>query len=134
LGARGPSVTLRRARTQEADGPAVTETRLQPTLDLKWRPSPELVIDGTIKPDFSQVALDVPQLGGNSRYAIYYPEKRPFFFEATDVMRAPTDNALYTRTFTAPSWGLRATWRGVTQAGTAIAIDDRVTNDFATLQ
>jgi hypothetical protein len=120
-----PSVTLRRARTQEADGPVTTETKLQPTLDLKWRPSPELVIDGTIKPDFSQVDLDVPQLGGNSRYAIYYPEKRPFFFEATDVMRAPTDNALYTRTFTEPSWGLRATWRGVTQAGTTIAVDDR---------
>jgi hypothetical protein len=120
-----PSVTLRHARTQESDGPVKAETKLQPTLDLKWRPSADLVIDGTIKPDFSQVDLDVPQLGGNSRYAIFYPEKRPFFFEATDVMRAPTDNALYTRTFTEPSWGLRATWRGLTHAGTAIAIDDR---------
>jgi hypothetical protein len=120
-----PSFTLRHTRTQESGGPVTTETQLQPTLDLKWRPSADLVIDGTIKPDFSQVDLDVPQLGGNSRYAIYYPEKRPFFFEATDVMRAPTDNALYTRTFTEPSWGLRATWRGLTHAGTAIAIDDR---------
>ncbi|HUR88314.1 MAG TPA: hypothetical protein VMZ74_04435, partial [Ramlibacter sp.] len=66
-----------------------------------------------------------PQLAGNSRFALFYPEKRPFFFEATDVMRAPTDNALYTRTFTQPNWGLRATWRGASQAGTAITIDDK---------
>src|SRR5438105_941498 len=120
-----PSLTLRRTRTQDVPNPVVTENKLQPTLDMKWRATPELVIDGTIKPDFSQVDLDVPQLAGNSRFALFYPEKRPFFFEATDVMRAPTDNSLYTRTFTQPNWGLRATWRGATHAGTAMAIDDK---------
>ncbi len=118
-----PSLTLRRARSQDVPGPVVTETRLHPTLDIKWRPTPELVLDGTIKPDFSQVDLDVPQLGGNTRFALKYPEKRPFFFEASDVIRSPTE-ALYTRSFTQPRWGLRATWRGTEQAGTAIAIDD----------
>lgn len=118
-----PSLTLRHERRQDTNGAVTSDNKLQPTLDLKWRPAPELVVDGTIKPDFSQVDLDVPQLGGNSRYALYYPEKRPFFFEATDVMRSPTD-ALYTRTFTQPGWGLRATWRGLANAGTAIAIDD----------
>lgn len=118
-----PSLTLRRTRAQDVPGPTVTQTRLQPTLDLKWRPTPELVLDGTIKPDFSQVDLDVPQLGGNTQFALNYPEKRPFFFEASDVMRSPTD-ALYTRSFTQPRWGLRATWRGMAHAGTAIGIDD----------
>ena len=120
-----PSITLRHTRTQDVPGPVEKENKLQPTLDVKWRPTADLVVDGTLKPDFSQVDLDVPQLTGNSRYAIYYPEKRPFFFEATDVMRAPTDNALYTRTFTQPSWGLRATWRGLTNAGTAMAVADK---------
>jgi hypothetical protein len=120
-----PSLTLRRTRTQDVPNPVVTENKLQPTLDMKWRATPELVIDGTIKPDFSQVDLDVPQLAGNSRFALFYPEKRPFFFEATDVMRAPTENALYTRTFTQPNWGLRATWRSASHAGTAMAIDDK---------
>jgi hypothetical protein len=120
-----PSFTLRRTRTQDAPGPVVTENKLQPTLDVKWRPSAELVVDGTWKPDFSQVDLDVPQLTGNTTYAIYFPEKRPFFFEATDVMRTPIDSSLYTRTFTQPNWGLRATWRGQTNAGTAIALADK---------
>jgi hypothetical protein len=119
-----PSLTLRHERTQDDGAPRRSDNRIQTTLDLKWRPMPELVVDGTIKPDFSQIDLDVPQLGGNSRYALYYPEKRPFFFEASDVLRSPTD-ALYTRSFTAPSWGMRATWRGQTQAGTAIAVNDR---------
>ncbi len=118
-----PSATLRRTLVQEAPAPVATEIRVQPTLDLKWRPTPELVVDGTIKPDFSQVDLDVPQLGGNTQFALNFPEKRPFFFEASDVMRSPTD-ALYTRSFTQPRWGLRATWRGTEHAGTAIAIGD----------
>lgn len=118
-----PSITARHDRTQDAGGTPTTANKVQTTLDLKWRPTPELVVDGTIKPDFSQVDLDVPQLGGNSRYALYYPEKRPFFFEASDVIRSPTD-ALYTRTFTQPGWGARATWRGIANAGTAIAVDD----------
>ncbi|MEJ6021184.1 carbohydrate binding family 9 domain-containing protein [Ramlibacter sp. PS4R-6] len=119
-----PSVTLSRTRTQDAPSPVEKEKKLKPTLDFKWRASPELVVDGTIKPDFSQLDLDVPQLGGNSRFALFYPEKRPFFFEASDVMRSPTD-ALYTRSFTEPNWGLRATWRGTTHAGTAMAVDDK---------
>lgn len=119
-----PSVTLTRTRTQDAPSAVEKETKLKPTLDFKWRATPELVIDGTIKPDFSQLDLDVPQLGGNSRFALFYPEKRPFFFEATDVMRSPTD-ALYTRSFTEPNWGVRGTWRGTVHAGTAMAVDDK---------
>jgi hypothetical protein len=118
-----PSATLRRTRAQEVPAAVATEIRVQPTLDIKWRPTPELVIDGTIKPDFSQVDLDVPQLGGNTQFALNFPEKRPFFFEASDVLRSPTE-ALYTRSFTQPRWGLRATWRGMEHAGTAIAIGD----------
>ncbi|HEY8047734.1 MAG TPA: carbohydrate binding family 9 domain-containing protein [Ramlibacter sp.] len=120
-----PSFTLRHTRSQDVPDPVVKENKLQPSLDVKWRPTADLVVDGTWKPDFSQVDLDVPQLVGNTTYAIYFPEKRPFFFEATDVMRTPVDSSLYTRTFTQPNWGLRATWRGQTNAGTAIAVDDK---------
>lgn len=82
------------------------------------------MIDGTLNPDFSQVALDVPQLSGNQRFALFVAEKRPFFFESSDLLRSPTD-ALYTRSLTAPRAGLRATWRGAGLAGSIFAIDDR---------
>ncbi len=98
-------------------------TRTEASLDLKWRPRAELVVDATLNPDFSQVALDVPQLRGNQRFALFLSEKRPFFFESSDLLRSPTE-ALYTRSLTAPRGGLRATWRDAGLAGTAFAIDD----------
>lgn len=118
-----PSVTLR--RTEGPDGVGVRrEWHHELGLDLKWRPRAELVIDGTWKPDFSQVALDVPQLSGNSRFALFLDEKRPFFFESADLLRSPTD-AFYTRSITQPRGGLRATWRSSELAGTALVADDR---------
>ena len=119
-----PSLTLRQTHSQDTGQPRETRSKADASLDVKWRPRAELVIDGTLNPDFSQVALDVPQLAGNSRFALYFPEKRPFFFESADLLRTPTD-AMYTRSFTAPRSGLRGTWRATTLAGTAIAVDDR---------
>lgn len=119
-----PSLTWRTQRDQGFDQRAQRSSSLDPTLDLKWRPRPELVVDATLNPDFSQVALDVPQLAGNTRFALFVDEKRPFFFESSDLLRSPTD-AIYTRSFTEPRWGLRGTWRGRSVAGSAFAIDDR---------
>ena len=110
-----PSLTLR----HDATG-----THTDASLDVKWRARAELVIDGTLNPDFSQVALDVPQLSGNERFALSLIEKRPFFFESSDLLRSPTE-ALYTSSLTAPRAGLRATWRGAGGAGTLFGIDDR---------
>ncbi len=119
-----PSLTWRETRDRPAGQPATRRRELDASLDLKWRPLPEWVIDATLNPDFSQVALDVPQLAGNTRFALSFPEKRPFFFESSDLLRSPTE-AMYTRSFTEPRWGLRSTWRGRNLAGTAFAIDDR---------
>ena len=119
-----PSVTLRHASSQEPGEARHASTGVQGSLDVKWRATPELVVDGTLRPDFSQVALDVPQLSGNAQFALFVPEKRPFFFESSDLLHSPTE-ALYTRTFTQPRWGLRSTWRGAALAGTAFAVDDK---------
>ncbi|MEP6504531.1 MAG: DUF5916 domain-containing protein [Betaproteobacteria bacterium] len=119
-----PSITVRHASDSEPGQPRHTADGVQGSLDVKWRATPELVIDGTLKPDFSQVALDVPQLSGNTDFALYLPEKRPFFFESSDLLHSPTE-ALYTRSFTAPRWGVRSTWRDAALAGTAFIIDDK---------
>ena len=119
-----PSLTLRQSRSQDTDQPRERKSAVDASLDIKWRPRAELVVDGTLNPDFSQVALDVPQLAGNSRFALFFPEKRPFFFESADLLRTPSE-ALYTRSFTAPRWGARGTWRSASLAGSAVAVDDR---------
>lgn len=119
-----PSLTWRRERQQQPGEPATQRTRLEATLDVKWRPLPELVVDATLNPDFSQVAIDVPQLSGNTSFALSLTEKRPFFYESSDLLRSPTD-AVYTRSLIDPRAGLRATWRGARLAASAFAIDDR---------
>ncbi len=119
-----PSLTLRSARHTTADGARQRDHEADASLDLKWRPRAELVVDATLNPDFSQVALDVPQLAGNTRFALSIAEKRPFFFESADLLRTPTE-AFYTRSFTAPRGGLRATWRGSRLAGSTLVVDDR---------
>jgi len=82
------------------------------------------VLDATLNPDFAQVALDQPQLSRNTRFALFLTEKRPFFLESSDLLVSPTD-ALYTRSINDPRWGLRATWRGERETGTAMALHDK---------
>ncbi len=119
-----PSVTLRHDKASGPDAPNDGSQPFETSLDAKWRPRAELVVDATLNPDFSQVALDVPQLAGNTQFALYFPEKRPFFFESADLLRTPTE-AFYTRSYTQPRWGLRATWRDADWAGTALALNDK---------
>lgn len=76
-------------------------------LDAKWIPNPNLVIDATVNPDFSQIEADAPQIADNERFALFFAEKRPFFLENVDLFSTPLQ-AIYTRTFTSPRFGLRA--------------------------
>lgn len=119
-----PTLTLRRTDDRPHGGPRNTENKAKPSLDVKWRPWPELVLDATLNPDFAQVALDQPQLSRNTRFALFLTEKRPFFLESSDLLVSPTD-ALYTRSINDPRWGLRATWRGERLAGTGMALADK---------
>src|SRR6185295_3351582 len=77
-------------------------------LDAKWTPNADTAIDATINPDFSQIESDVAQISANERFALFYPEKRPFFLEELDLFSTPIQ-AVYTRTITSPRWGLRST-------------------------
>jgi len=118
-----PNLTLRRSTDHPAGQRATQDSQANLGLELKWRARPELVVDATLRPDFSQVELDVPQLSSNTQFALYLPEKRPFFLESSDLLRSPTD-ALYTRSVTRPRWGLRASWRSDAVAATAFATHD----------
>ncbi|HET9328306.1 MAG TPA: DUF5916 domain-containing protein [Candidatus Eisenbacteria bacterium] len=93
-------------------------------LDVKWSPLASLAIDGTINPDFSQIEADVAQIGANERFALFYPEKRPFFLEGIDLFSTPFQ-AVYTRSITSPSGGLRTTGRSGQTAFTALGARDR---------
>lgn len=117
-----PELTLR--STRRSDGVATRrESRGALGAEIKWRPRADWVFDATLNPDFSQVELDVPQLAGNTRFALSVPEKRPFFLESTDVIDLPLA-AFYSRSVTDPGWGLRSTWRGTGADATALSLRD----------
>jgi hypothetical protein len=92
-------------------------------LDVKWAPTANVVLDGTINPDFSQIESDVAQIAANERFALNFPEKRPFFLEGVDLFSTPIQ-VLYTRTITAPRWGLRGTGKMARTSFTALLSED----------
>jgi hypothetical protein len=57
--------------------------------DFKYRPGGGLTIDATINPDFGQVEAD-PAVLNLSTYETFYPEKRPFFIEGSQIIRFST--------------------------------------------
>lgn len=118
-----PTVTARRTR-ETPDDPRTRSSEVQGSLDIKWRPRADWVIDGTVNPDFSQIELDVPQLARTRQFALFLQEKRPFFLEGSDLNQTGT-NALYTRAITDPRWGARATYRGDSLAATVLSAADR---------
>ena len=93
-------------------------------IDVKWQPSAGNAIDATINPDFSQVESDVAQIAVNNRFALFFPEKRPFFMEGVELFDTPVQ-AVYTRTITSPRWGGRATGRAGSSSYSVVAADDR---------
>jgi hypothetical protein len=92
-------------------------------LDAKWAPNADNIADLTVKPDFSQVESDTAQISTNQQFALFFPEKRPFFLEGVELLATPLQ-AVYTRTISAPTWGARVTGTGAGMSYTALISED----------
>jgi hypothetical protein len=93
----------------EIGSPLVSEpVKPHAGLDVKYSPNADTVLDFTLKPDFSQIESDTAQITANERFALFVPEKRPFFLEGVDLLQTPIQ-AVYTRTILSPDWGGRIT-------------------------
>ena len=66
------------------------------------------MLNGTVKPDFSQVEADATQIAADERFALFYPEKRPFFVEGIDQFNVP-NTLVYTRTIVQPDGAAKLT-------------------------
>ncbi len=93
-------------------------------IDVKYTPNEHTAVDATINPDFSQVESDVAQISTNQRFAIFFPEKRPFFLERVELFSTPIQ-AVYTRTITSPRWGLRDSGNNGHNSYTLLVSQDR---------
>ncbi len=82
----------------------------KPTLggNIRWGIGSNFVLNGTIKPDFSQVEADATQIAADERFALFYPEKRPFFVEGSDLFNVP-NTMIYTRQIVQPAAAVKLT-------------------------
>ena len=85
--------------------------------NVRWGITPNYTLNATIRPDFSQVESDVGQVTVNERFALFFPEKRPFFLDGLEQYDTP-NRLIYTRRIGAPLAGIKLTGK---QGGTAIA-------------
>jgi hypothetical protein len=92
--------------------------------NVRWGITQNLSLTGTANPDFSQVEADVGQVTVNQRFALFFPEKRPFFLEGLEQFDTP--NALiYTRRIVSPIVGAKLTGKiGGTAVAYIGAVDD----------
>ena len=100
---------------------------VDPGVSVRWGVTPNLTLNGTVNPDFSQVEADVPQLEVNERFALFYPETRPFFLEGSDYFRTPIE-AVFTRTVADPKAGGKLTGKLGPNALGLFVTGDRINN------
>ncbi|HEX5314285.1 MAG TPA: DUF5916 domain-containing protein, partial [Gammaproteobacteria bacterium] len=134
-----PAATIARTdtRTRPSSGLVAGSPQISGGLDARWAIRPDLEWSATLNPDFSQVAPDVLQSTVNERFALFYPENRPFFEEGTWVFNTPGFNYgeqdgnnqfVDTRQIADPHWASKVVGQIGSNALGALVADDSITN------
>jgi hypothetical protein len=113
------------ARATGSPGPAGwgTDGTAEFGANVRWGITPNLTLNGTWNPDFSQVEADASQIVTDPRRALFFPEKRPFFLEGIEQFATP-NRLIYSRRIAAPVAAAKVTGKvsGTTVAG-MLALD-----------
>ncbi|MFL6289710.1 MAG: DUF5916 domain-containing protein [Thermoanaerobaculia bacterium] len=124
-----PTLTAKRTDSR----PVLTEPlasgdeEIEAGLSVRWGITPNVSLNAAVNPDFSQVEADVAQLDVNERFALSFPEKRPFFLEGADFFDTPY-TAVFTRTVFDPTFGLKLTGKEKENVFGVFLTEDRVTS------
>jgi len=97
---------------EEDAGSGFDNERIKPELSVNARYdfTSSLAAEASINPDFSQIESDAAQIDVNSTFALFYPERRPFFQEGGDLFRTWLD-VVYTRSINNPIGAMKLTGR-----------------------
>ncbi len=93
-------------------------------LDVKWGITPDMTLNATLNPDFSQVEADSGQLNVNNTFALFTPERRSFFLANEDYFSTPV-NLIYTRNVQDPDYGAKLTGKVDEHAFGAFVANDQ---------
>ena len=104
-----PFVTATAIGSRDVIGGEFTREEVNPDAGLNLRLGfSSYALDATANPDFSQVESDEGQVTVNERFALFFPEKRPFFLEGIELFGSP-QTLVYTRRIVNPKGGLKLT-------------------------
>jgi hypothetical protein len=104
-----PFVTATMTGAREPSGARFERDDIEPDAGANLRLGfPEFSLDATVNPDFSQVESDVGLVTVNERFALFIPEKRPFFLEGIELFSTP-NQLVYTRQIGSPLGGAKLT-------------------------
>ena len=120
-----PFATGRLDGAPAADGGWSYDAKPEIGANIRWGITTNLTLDGTANPDFSQVEADVGQITVNERFAVFYPEKRPFFLEGLEQFDTP-NQLIYMRRIVEPVGGAKLTGKaGALNIGLLSSVDSR---------
>src|SRR5438876_4153632 len=122
-----PEATGKTAGAPTASGYSYDMGNPQIGGNVRWGVSDNLNLNGTIKPDFSQVESDAGQLAFDPRQALFFPEKRPFFLEGSELFQVPL-GLIYTLRTVQPVAAVKLTGNA---SGTDIGFLSAVDQKFA---
>jgi len=78
-----PAITLKRSKDYDA---SLSESNMEPSLDLFYKLSPSLNAALTLNTDFSATTVDDRQVE-LTRFSLFFPEQRGFFLSDSDIFR-----------------------------------------------
>ena len=96
-------------------------------LDLRWGITPDMYLNATLNPDFSQVEADSPQLNVNNTFALFFPERRTFFLDGSDYFETQ-QNLVHTRTIAEPEYGAKLTGKSGAHTFGLLTANDQSTS------
>src|SRR5438477_9410355 len=98
--------------------------KFDPGLTGKYALTPNITLDFALNPDFAQVESDQLVVTANQRFPIFFPEKRPFFLEGTDIFSTLV-SAVNTRSIVDPDAAVKLSGKsGRNSFGILVASDN----------
>ncbi len=123
-----PTLTGIQSSTLDDQDQLMTEDpSVEPGLNVRWGFTPNLSLNAALNPDFSQIEADDAQLDINRQFALFFPERRPFFLEGRDYFATPIQ-AVYTRSVADPAWAAKVSGKEGKNALGAFGAQDEQTN------
>jgi hypothetical protein len=93
---------------------------------VRYAPNPALSFHAVANPDFSQVESDATQISVNTTFAIFYPEKRPFFLDGADLYSTQIRD-FHSRMINNPLWAAQVVQKSQHLTVVYLAAEDRNT-------